>query len=202
MYFPYFRGRQYELLALKELALGGLISPSVVPVVEPVKLIPALNNSLVAFSKSKLPIGLVVNPDVGDLAEETETINNLIDKFCISQAIIPSILLNDNVEAVILKLEQKGINSEDILTVLDKRDYLDIYCNLFEEDSPRFTLCPDERLIRRKVKRNKVLFDDRFNKQNRNADYPEDEFFPITILIWNQIIMLALAIIQLWAANT
>ncbi len=25
MYFPYFRGRQYELLALKELALGKLI---------------------------------------------------------------------------------------------------------------------------------------------------------------------------------
>ncbi len=38
MYFPYFRGRQYELLALKELAAKSLISSFVVPVIEPVKL--------------------------------------------------------------------------------------------------------------------------------------------------------------------
>lgn len=177
MYFPYFRGRQYELLALKELALGRLISSSVIPVVEPVKLIPALNNSLAAFSKSELPISLILNPNVGDLAEEAETIDQLIDRFCTDQAIIPSVLLNESTEAVVSKLAQKGLANKDVLAVLDNRDYLDIYCALFGEDSPRFTLCPDERLIRRKVKKSKILFDDRFNKQNRNADYPEDEFF-------------------------
>ena len=50
MYFPYFRGRQYELLALKDLATKGLITNSVHPVIEPVKLIPALKNSLTAFN--------------------------------------------------------------------------------------------------------------------------------------------------------
>ena len=44
MYFPYFRGRQYELLALKELATKKLISSAIVPIIEPVKIIPALNN--------------------------------------------------------------------------------------------------------------------------------------------------------------
>ena len=65
MYFPYFRGRQYELLALKELASRHLISSSVVPIVEPVKYIPALNNSASAFQKAGLPLALVVNPSVG-----------------------------------------------------------------------------------------------------------------------------------------
>ena len=66
MYFPYFRGRQYELLALKELASQKLISSSVIPVIEPVKNIPALNNSLNAFCLASLPIGLIINPSVGD----------------------------------------------------------------------------------------------------------------------------------------
>ena len=39
MYFPYFRGRQYELLALKELVKYSLLGKSVIPVVEPVKLV-------------------------------------------------------------------------------------------------------------------------------------------------------------------
>lgn len=39
MYFPYFRGRQYELLALKELASQKLISKSVIPVIEPITII-------------------------------------------------------------------------------------------------------------------------------------------------------------------
>ena len=61
MYFPYFRGRQYELLALKELAAKSLISSFVVPVIEPVKIIPALNNSLAAFQAASLPVALVLN---------------------------------------------------------------------------------------------------------------------------------------------
>ncbi len=37
MYFPYFRGRQYELIALRELAQKKLIGSLIIPVVEPVK---------------------------------------------------------------------------------------------------------------------------------------------------------------------
>ena len=38
MYFPYLRGRQYELLALRELATNHLLGDYVTPIVEPVKL--------------------------------------------------------------------------------------------------------------------------------------------------------------------
>lgn len=177
MYFPYFRGRQYELLALKELALSKLIPSSIIPVVEPVKLIPALNNSLVAFRNTELQIGLILNPNVGDLVEDAATIGQLIDRLYLGDKIIPSVLVNKSTEVVISKLAQKDIPNKNILAVLNNRDNLEIYCSLFGQASPQFTLCSDERLIRRKVKQNKVLFDDRFNKQNRNADYPEDEFF-------------------------
>lgn len=177
MYFPYFRGRQYELLALKELAISNLITSSVVPIIEPVKLIPALNSSLAAFGNSNLPIGLILNPNVGDLADEAETINQLLDKFGANAKAIPSVLLNESTEATMLKLAKKNVFENDTLAVLNNRDYVEIYRDLFSEESPKYTLCPDERIIRRSVSKNKVLFENRFNKQSRNADYPEDEFF-------------------------
>lgn len=177
MYFPYFRGRQYELLALKELANSKLITSSVVPIVEPVKLIPGLNSSLAAFGNSSLPIGLILNPNVGDLADEAETINQLLDRLGANATTIPSVLLNESTKATMLKLEEKNIFEKDTLAVLKNRDYLDIYRDLFSETPPKYTLCPDERIIRRSVSENKVLFENRFNKQSRNADYLEDEFF-------------------------
>ena len=36
MYFPYVRGRQYELLALRELVSKDLLSSNILPVIEPV----------------------------------------------------------------------------------------------------------------------------------------------------------------------
>lgn len=176
MYFPYFRGRQYELLALKELATKKLITNAVHPVIEPVKLIPALNSSLTAFNSSNLSIGLILNPNVGDLTDEPETINKLLDRLNTNPVIIPSVLLNESTEVVLQRLSQKDIPESNTLTVLDNRDYLNTYHALFDSNPPQYTLCPDERQIRR-ASHNKVLFEDKFKKQSRNADYPEDEFF-------------------------
>lgn len=176
MYFPYFRGRQYELLALKDLAARHLISSSVVPVIEPVKLIPALNKALVAFQSEMLPVGLILNPNVGDLTDEPGTISQLLMKLTPDSTIIPSVLLNESAEEVMEKLKDRKVNEDDTLIVFNNRDYLDIYRDLFS-NAPKYTLCPDERFIRRAVSQNKVLFENRFNKQSRNADYTEDEFF-------------------------
>lgn len=90
MYFPYFRGRQYELLALKELATKKLISSAIVPIIEPVKIIPALNNSLSAFQDASLPVALVINPNVGDLTDEPQIINQLLEKY-LSPNVIPAV---------------------------------------------------------------------------------------------------------------
>ena len=37
MYFPIFRGRQFELLALRECVSRGILSNLIIPIVEPVK---------------------------------------------------------------------------------------------------------------------------------------------------------------------
>ena len=87
MYFPYFRGRQYDLLALKELVQMKLISSNVVPVIEPVKIIPTLKSTLKAFEDANLPVALILNPDVGDLKCQ-----NIIP--CLTSNVYPTVLLN------------------------------------------------------------------------------------------------------------
>ena len=66
-----------------------------------------------------------------------------------------------------------------MLVINIDREYLDLYENEFGSMSPRYALIPDESAFRRKVRRNRVLLDDKFEKQNRNADYgkEDDEFF-------------------------
>lgn len=176
MYFPYFRGRQYELLALKELMTKMLITDNILPVIEPVKHLPALNNSLKAFNKANLPVALIFNPKVGNLANDDESIDRLFEKLP-SQTIIPSLLLNDKGLNTLTRLQNENINREKILTIFENHDSLNIYNGLFPDIQPLYTLCPDDRSIRRTIKGNRVLFEDKFNKQNRNADYPDDEFF-------------------------
>jgi hypothetical protein len=189
MYFPYFRGRQYELLALKELAKGGLLGKSVIPVVEPVKLvrkderfvipykmITTFDIMVQAFIESKHPIAFIYNPTVGDLAAIPAAISSLYTYLSVNE-IIPAVIINDSTSNCITELEANNVAKDAILTVFDNRDLLTVYSNEFNSINPRYTLFPDERQIRRAVKQNKVLFEDKFNKQQKNADYPEDEFF-------------------------
>jgi len=70
MYFPFLRGKQFELLALKELAPPLGDAKSVHPIVEPVRE-PAggLARSLGELESRGVPYTLVLNPSVGDLAK-------------------------------------------------------------------------------------------------------------------------------------
>jgi hypothetical protein len=63
-YYPLIRGRQYDLLALSAAAAAG-ISPSIVPIIEPVKDIAALPRVVAAFAKAKHPLFIIQNPQVG-----------------------------------------------------------------------------------------------------------------------------------------
>ncbi len=189
MYFPYFRGRQYELLALKELVKGGTLSKSIIPVIEPVKLvrkdeklvnpykmIPTFNIMAQAFIEEKHQIAFIYNPSVGDLVTIPEAISSLYP-YLSANEIIPAIIINNNTSNCLAKLEAKSVSKTEILAVLNNRDFLEVYSNEFGSVSQKYTLFPDERQIKRAVKQNKVMFEDKFNKQQKNADYSGDEFF-------------------------
>lgn len=175
MYFPYLRGRQYDLLALKELAQGKMISPKILPVVEPVKISSTLSGTIKVYKSSKLQMALILNPMVEDLSEEdTSSLQQLLD-----ETIIPAIIMNEDAERIIRDLEKHDVQRSNVLVILNSRDYVAEYKRMFWDSGAIYTLFPDERSIRRAVTQKKVLFEDKFNKLNKNADYAKntDEFF-------------------------
>ena len=51
MYFPILRGRQFELLALRELLNKGVLSNQVIPIIEPVKVSTTFVKTIETFTK-------------------------------------------------------------------------------------------------------------------------------------------------------
>lgn len=188
MYFPYLRGRQYELLALRELAINNLLGDYVIPVVEPVKLSPTLVNVIDDFIKIQHPISIIRNPVVGTFmsdwqeAQEDSKEDRYRKRFADqydNPVIIKSLIMQRNAKSLLDFWERRGVNKSELLVINSNRDYLDVYENAFSTQVPRYALIPDESVFRRKVRHHKVLLDDKFEKQERNADYQdiEDEFF-------------------------
>lgn len=177
MYFPYLRGRQYELLALKELVKNKLISKSIIPVVELVKDSSTLQTTLKTYSDKQHPIAFIINPSVGEFKKNRTHVNRYCEWFFDGSSIIPSVLMNYSTNETVNILKENNISTDRMLTVLNNRDFVEGYKNIFQSGDARFTLCVDERTIRREVSGNKVIFEDKFIKKSKNADYEGDEFF-------------------------
>lgn len=164
------------MLALKELAQGKLLGDFVIPVVEPVKSTSTFDSTIRAFTDTGQPIAIILNPAVGEWIDRSG-IRLLKDS--VPDSVIPSIIMDDNAERVVRKLCRKKIEKSDMLSILTNRDHLGVYHRLFDESHPKYTLLSNERQMRRDVKYNKVMFEDKFKKRDKNADYLdyEDEFF-------------------------
>lgn len=184
MYFPFLRGRQFELLALRELAEGSLISNNIIPIVEPIKLTSTLMKTVELYITNNREIAIIHNPQVGNFLNDIAQLkdNPMKDKygdFLEDDYIIKSHIFNKNSNKELKELLSLGITKQGLLLISSDRDFLDKYSDDFSDNPPRFNLMPDESTFRRKIRKNKVLLDDKFEKQNRNTDYAkiDDEFF-------------------------
>jgi len=73
MYYPFLRSRQFELIALRELAHEGMTQGYIMPVLEPVK--ESHNNLNLAhgvFQEQQQRAYLIVNPSVGEMAGDND----------------------------------------------------------------------------------------------------------------------------------
>lgn len=188
MYFPYVRGRQYELLALKELVSSRRLSEKIIPVVEPVKISPTLINTMAEFVNQKHVLAILRNPEVGTfLSDWEEAVEGsreagFIKKFeemYNDDMIINSAIMQKGVSFLFDAWDTEGVSKEQMLVVCKDRDYLSLFEERFSQNPPKYALIPDESAFRRKIKRHRVLIDDRFEKQERNSDYLKktDEHF-------------------------
>ncbi|MBU9723438.1 sce7725 family protein [Bacillus alkalicola] len=184
MYFPYLRGRQYELIAIRELAELGLISNLVKPVVEPIKPTTTLLKTINSFIENELELAVIHNPRVGNFSDEYRILSNEKLKENFQNAfknpfIIVSHIINENSYHELDSLFKDGHTREELLLINNDGDNIDNYLKIFDNAKPRFNLIPDATSIRRRVRENKVLLADKFDKLVRNSDYldKEDSYF-------------------------
>jgi len=63
-YYPYFRGRMYDLLALKALAEQQQLGPKIIPIIEPVRDSKELQQTVQRLIDQQQPFSVVANPQV------------------------------------------------------------------------------------------------------------------------------------------
>lgn len=81
MYFPYLRGKQYELIALKEISdLLAANKTKVSPIIEPVKDSSTFLTTLKDLRQKKINFTVIINPKVGDLQSSSNTILTALSK--------------------------------------------------------------------------------------------------------------------------
>jgi hypothetical protein len=94
-----------------------------------------------------------------------------------NEAVVKSIIIQKNATSLLEHWSKSDVQKKDLLVIATNRDFLDIYENEFNATNPRYALISDETAFRRRVKRNRVILDDKFEKQSRNSDYQEEDKF-------------------------
>lgn len=100
MYYPYFRGKQFELIAIRESA-DLMASSGFVPIIEPVReSLGGLEKTLSALADAGAQAVVVVNPRHGDHRENGSSISSLLERdYPENDAIRPGVLLTSETSA-------------------------------------------------------------------------------------------------------
>lgn len=109
MYYPFLRARQFELIALRELATEGATQGVIVPILEPVKETHT-NLSLAhkVFQEKGQSAYLVVNPKFGELAGDSQFYLEYIAALNY-EVFLPAFHYRNNAEYINQSIEQFGL---------------------------------------------------------------------------------------------
>lgn len=182
MYYPYFRGKQYDLLAIKECARTMGIA-NFIPIIEPVKSsMGAITRTLNELKENSCKHIIVTNPTVGDFSYNVDMtildflILNYSDNDFLQIGIILDDKISDDEISSILErspfnhvsLIHKGYNkAANLLALLSKHNEKE-YCHIFLKN---------DKLYRKHFKSfPRVLIQDNFEKR-ANKSHPDTEFF-------------------------
>ena len=183
MYYPYFRGKQFELTAIRETA-ALLARSGFVPIIEPVKeTLTGLEKALAAVRVAEGKAIVIVNPHHGHYSGNSAYISELLRKErANNESILTGILLKDGMtcdDALKLRDQHKsrgpvfvhaGFTEAKLLAKELGEDALSASTNIFFE-----THCG--KIYRKHFSAShRVLLRDGF-KRRRNADHPLLEEF-------------------------
>lgn len=203
MYFPYLRGRQNELLCLRELLQQGKLYEKVIPIIEPVRFNSTFLTTVQKFIDANRKLVIIRNPKVGSFENDIESLKkniedesdetkkeklqkilNNFDEMMQQSNVIDAYLCNEKIISDcingFLKVEDKvliNLSNETFYSFEDNKDKLDA----------EYTLIPNDE-FKEVVESGAVILEDNFNKAKRNTDYliTPDEFFSRRHLKYSQ----------------
>ncbi|WP_445620183.1 sce7725 family protein [Kushneria sp. Sum13] len=181
MYYPILRGKQFELIVLREIA--AYISPDFIrPVIEPVRSnVNPLKKTIETLSSCNITPLVVLNPKIGDFSKESykedlvEELQGLQGKFspCFKVSTVDEL---DKILEKGFELNQAAVFVEggvDKAMISSLNSAQDVLINKDKVNSQVFSLL------------NKfVLYSDSFDKKTRNADYKEFSSFSSLHVDW------------------
>ena len=183
MYYPYLRGRQFELIALREYALQHGDKNNIVPIIEPVK--KTFNSMKLALPRlidGKVKFALILNPQVGEIDNTQNIIDALKDELANQLNWIPAYILTNDYANIAKQIEDSGYKNV-MLICSDITDSSNLgFDTLILSSNIKYIVSKENRTLKRKLS-NKgkylIRLDDSFNPQKRNKDYlvmPEEKF--------------------------
>ncbi|MHC5216331.1 sce7725 family protein [Enterococcus sp. LJL128] len=170
MYYPYFRGKQFDLLALTALLENDLLSRKILPIIEPVKNSNALKKFIALAQQKNYLFYLIQNPLSGDFLTE-EGLRQLqaasSEKALIIEQPIETI---EVVPPLLIVHEAQPVMSSD-----------------WQEGRYKVVV-PEEFRLLNKVQGEKILSQDGFTRLPKTVFYQEcpDELFSTTHLTFHK----------------
>ncbi|MFS2187937.1 sce7725 family protein [Mucilaginibacter sp. Mucisp84] len=179
MYFPYLRGKQFELLALRELAALPLESAKISPVIEPLKTDTRSILTMVKTISRDIKLHLIINPQYGEIKSGSKVIAELVKALHNFgyQNIIPAFIISTNRDLGLLKtfLTQFGFDSSGYsLLHLNQIAGIEELKTIVSSTNCKYNIIQVEHIfaLRRNFpKQTLVYLSDPFNRQTKNADY-------------------------------
>lgn len=183
MYYPYLRGRQFELIALREYALQRGDKNNIIPIIEPVK--NTFNSMKLALPKlieGNVKFALILNPQVGEIKKTREILEALNEELADQSNWIPAYLVTNNYLAIKAQIEKSGFTDVMLICSENSDSSNSEFDALVLSPSIKYIVSKENRTLKRKLtNKGKYLIrlDDNFNAQKRNSDYlsmPEEKF--------------------------
>ena len=180
MYFPYFRGKQFELILLREQS-EFLANNQQVPIIAPVRSnTKQLEKAVEALNVKSAQHVLILNPSVGDHANDPSAIFTLLNQLPADHSTITGVKLTYDISEVQIDeilsslptkkfaLIHAGYQNHAWLTALLQSKQLEPTFNIFLKNAGL--------QYRDAFRLGSVVVRDGF-QQMRNRDYPPEEFF-------------------------
>lgn len=183
MYYPYLRGKQFELIALREFAVAHPQSNKIIPIIEPVKTpLATLHRALEIWGSNNLFCFVILNPNAGDFAHIS--VGDSIYQLCNGMASFKPAFLcdNHNVDNIMDYMNQWNLSN--VMIVFKE--------NIDSTDSKVVSLLKNSKILYivgefgRSLKKHLIeagkkliTLGDYFNAKNANAEYskcPDEKY--------------------------